>query len=70
MFAHHVKPFWRVVPLGAEQKKLEPMRIVDSVTCGNYFDMPGDDIYHVKVWIRRGGVRVAECFPVQALSQV
>ncbi len=56
--------------MGAEQKKLEPMRIVDSVTCGNYFDMPGDDIYHVKVWIRRGGVRVAECFPVQALSQV
>lgn len=44
------------IGLGSAQKKLEPMRIADSVTYGNYFDMPGNDIYHVQVQIRRPGV--------------
>lgn len=41
------------IGLSAEQKRLEPMRIVDNVTYGNYFDMPGNGIYHIKVRIRR-----------------
>lgn len=41
---------------GSEQKRLEPMRIADSVTYSNYFDIPGNNIYHIKVQIRRPGV--------------
>lgn len=37
------------IGLSTEQKKLEPMRIADSVTYGNYFDMPDDNLYHIKV---------------------
>lgn len=43
------------IGLGAEEKKLESMRIAGSVTYGNYFDMPDDDLYHIKVRIRRPG---------------
>lgn len=41
--------------LGAERKTLDPMRIADSVTYGNYFDMPENDIYHIQVQIRLPG---------------
>jgi len=44
------------IGLGAQQKTLEPMRIADSVTYGNYFDMPSKDIYHFRVRIRRPDV--------------
>lgn len=43
------------IGLGREQKMLEPMHIADVVTYGNFFDMPGNDIYHIKVQIRRPG---------------
>jgi len=45
------------IGLGNEQKKLEPMRIADSVTYGNYFAMPDKNIYHIKVQIRRPGMK-------------
>ena len=41
--------------LGPERKTLEPMRINDSVTYGNYFDMPDNGIYHIQVRIRLSG---------------
>lgn len=44
------------IGMGSEQKKLEPMRIADSITYGNYFDMPNSDICHAKVQIRRPGI--------------
>jgi len=45
------------IGLGSKQKKLEPMRVADSVTYGNYFDMPDSEIYHIKVRIRRPGIQ-------------
>jgi hypothetical protein len=42
--------------LGSKQKKLEPMRIADNVTYGNYFDLSDNNIYHIKLQIRRPGV--------------
>ncbi len=44
------------IGLGSDQQNLEPMRIADSVTYGNDFDMPGNNIYHMKVQIRRPDV--------------
>lgn len=44
------------IGMGSEEKKLETMRIADSVTYGNYFDMPDDNLYHIRVRIRRPGV--------------
>jgi hypothetical protein len=41
--------------LGPEWKTLEPMRIAEAVTYGNYFDMPDNGIYHIQVRIRRPG---------------
>ena len=41
--------------LGPERKMLEPMRINDSVTYGNYFDFPDNGIYHIQVQIRLSG---------------
>lgn len=40
--------------LGAKQKTLEPMRIADSVTYGNYFEML-NGIYHIQLRIRLAG---------------
>jgi len=37
--------------LGPEWKNLEPMRIAGTITYGNYFDMPQNDIYHIQVRI-------------------
>jgi len=47
-----------VVELGlaGAQRKLEPMRIADTITYGNYFDMRGGTVYHINVKIRRPGV--------------
>lgn len=41
--------------LGTERKRLEPMRIADNVTYGNYFDMRENDMYHIQVRIRFAG---------------
>jgi len=43
--------------LSSKQKKLEPMRISDSVTYGNFFAMPNKNIYHIKVQIRLPGMK-------------
>lgn len=41
--------------LGSERKKLEPMTIAGTVTYGNYFNIPANNTYHIKLWIRRPG---------------
>jgi len=41
--------------LGSQWKTLEPMRIAEAVTYGNYFDMPSGATYHIQVRIRRPG---------------
>jgi hypothetical protein len=38
--------------LASEQKELEPMTIAGTITYGNYFHMPGNDVYHIKLRIR------------------
>ncbi|MFV1996448.1 MAG: hypothetical protein ACC641_00420 [Acidiferrobacterales bacterium] len=43
--------------LGSNRKKLEPMKIAGTITYGNYFDMPNKNIYHIKVQIRRPGIK-------------
>ncbi|MEO8467200.1 MAG: hypothetical protein ABI640_17865 [Gammaproteobacteria bacterium] len=49
----------RVVPrlLAAESRTLEPMRIANTVTYGNYFTMGGDDPYRIALSITRPGAR-------------
>jgi hypothetical protein len=44
------------IGLASEQKDLEPMRIADTITYGNYFNMPENNIYHIDVQIRRPDV--------------
>lgn len=41
--------------LASKQKTLEPMRINDSITYGNYFDIRGKGTYRIEVQIRRPG---------------
>ena len=41
--------------LGPEWKTLEPMRIADTITYGNYFDMRDNGLYDIQVRIRRPG---------------
>ncbi len=43
--------------LGVTLKKLEPMKIAGTITYGNYFDMPDENVYHIKVHIDRPGIR-------------
>lgn len=38
---------------GSEQKKLEAMRIADSITYGNYFDMQDNTTYNIRARILR-----------------
>ncbi|MFV2004309.1 MAG: hypothetical protein ACC650_03845 [Gammaproteobacteria bacterium] len=38
--------------LGNEHKKLDAMKINDTITYGNYFKMPSTGTYHIKLWIR------------------
>jgi hypothetical protein len=45
------------IGLGSKQKNLEPMAIAGTITYGNYFDMPDNNIYHIKVQIRRPGMQ-------------
>ena len=41
--------------LAGPRRRLEPMAIGDTVTFGNYFDMPGEGPYQIRVWIGRPG---------------
>jgi len=42
---------------GSKKKKLEPMKIAGTITYGNYFDMPDNNIYHIKVHIHLQGIK-------------
>ncbi len=44
------------IGLAGETKNLEPMKIADTITYGNYFDMPSRNVYRILVRIRRPGV--------------
>jgi len=37
------------------EKTLEPMTIADAVTYGNHFDLPGRDLYRIRIEISRPG---------------
>lgn len=37
------------------EETLEPMTIADTVTYGNYFDLPGKDLYRIRIEISRPG---------------
>lgn len=39
--------------VGGTRLQLEPMRIEDTVTYGNFIDFPGADLYTIKVSVRR-----------------
>jgi hypothetical protein len=41
--------------LAGNKKKLEPMQIAGTTTFGGFFDLPGFDIYTVKLTVERGG---------------
>lgn len=41
--------------LRGQWKTLEPMRIAGTITYGNYFDMPDEGTYHIRLRIRRPG---------------
>jgi hypothetical protein len=40
--------------LSSNKKKLEPMQIAGTTTYGGFFDLPGFDIYTVKLTVERG----------------
>jgi hypothetical protein len=39
--------------LSGSKKKLEPMQIAGTTTYGGFFDLPGFDIYTVKLTVER-----------------
>jgi hypothetical protein len=41
--------------LAGSERALEPMRIDDTLTYGEFFDFPGSDLYRIAVAIRRPG---------------
>ncbi len=45
------------IGMGSKHSKLEAMRIAGTVTYGNYFNMPDNSTYHIKVMIRRPGIK-------------
>lgn len=40
---------------GSQWKNLEPMPVDDAMTYGNYFDIPGEGVYHIQLRIRLPG---------------
>lgn len=44
------------IGLASQQKKLERMTIAGTVTYGNYFNMPSNDSYHIRLRILRPGM--------------
>jgi hypothetical protein len=45
--------------LSGSKKKLEPMQIAGTTTYGGFFDLPGFDIYTVKLTVERGAASPA-----------
>jgi len=45
------------IGMGGKKKKLDPMKIVGTITYGNYFDMKNKNVYHINVQIRRPGTK-------------
>jgi hypothetical protein len=43
--------------LSGPQEKLEPMNIANTITYGSFFDLPGADLYTIKLTIERPGLR-------------
>jgi hypothetical protein len=41
--------------LSGSKKKLEPMQIAGTTTYGGFFDLPGFDLYTVRLAVERGG---------------
>lgn len=46
--------------LSGTEKELEPMRIGDAISYGNYFRMPGAGIYRIRVQVLPPGVHAIE----------
>lgn len=42
--------------VGGSRLQLEPMKIENTVTYGNYVDFPGNDIYEIKILVKRPGI--------------
>ncbi len=53
--------------LAGPRRPLEAMRIADTITYGNYFNLPGKGLYHIDVEIERarGAVRFEFSYPHQ-----
>ena len=45
--------------LAGSKKKLEPMQISGTTTYGGFFDLPGFDLYTVRLTVERGGASPA-----------
>jgi hypothetical protein len=45
------------VGLSGSERKLEPMEIAGTITYGGFFDLPGRDLYTVRLTIERPGTR-------------
>jgi hypothetical protein len=45
--------------LSGSKKKLEPMQIAGTTTYGGFFDLPGFDLYTVKLTVERSGASPA-----------
>ncbi|OAF07754.1 hypothetical protein AYJ54_16750 [Bradyrhizobium centrolobii] len=45
--------------LSGSKKKLEPMQIAGTTTYGGFFDLPGFDLYTVKLTVERSGASAA-----------
>lgn len=43
----------REIGLSGKTKSLEPMEIAETITFGNYFDLPNENLYRIVVRIRR-----------------
>ena len=43
------------IALSGETKKLEPFTVAGALTYGNYFEMPSQTIYRIRVEVRRPG---------------
>ena len=45
--------------LSASQKQLEPMQMAGTATFGGFFDLPGSDLYTLKLTVERSGTSPA-----------
>jgi hypothetical protein len=42
-----------VTPPGFPPKPLEPMKIADTITYGNFFNFPREGVYHIHLSVKR-----------------